>query len=731
MKKTKFFAGLGAKIILSTVLSVIVGIASITFVSLRMFNTGYYSLSSHYVNSITDNYAHQIRSQIDLTVNTAESLSHTIEAMTFNIDAGRDDILDIVAGVLESQDELVGIGVGFEPNAFDRNDSANIGKKHSDRTGRFVPYTFKESSEKEDNKIDYTILIGYDETGPDSSWYTVPKETKKTYVTDPYWYEVGSEKYWIFTCVSPILGRNGEFLGMVGLDTKLTSLNGIIQDAKLFDTGYLGLISPDGTVAYHPDSSIIGLAANEVFPAELVASMNLGSDPNIQASEIISEEYLTLESHDKHYTLAPIKVGGSGGEWIVVTVLPVSEIGKVGQENTRTIAVLAVFAAILIALVIGTILHLTVIKPINIIKRATSKMAAGNLNVSLEYKSGDEFGQLVENVANTSKTMLTYITNISDVLGEISRGNIDVSVDLEYIGDFIPIKTSMLTIIEYLNKTISLLSKSASYVYSNSEQVAAGAQTLSQGSTEQAASVEELAVTMDEMATRIKDMAENASQASVKAGAVGEEAADSNTRMQSMLLAMEEINNRAGEIRKIIGSIEEIAFQTNILALNAAVEAARAGSAGKGFAVVADEVRNLANKSAEASKNTAALIDVSLKAVKQGVDIANKTAQALLTVTSGIREVAEVIDDISNASASQASSVSQVVQGVNQISVVVQTTSATAEESAAVSEELSVQVQVLNNLVNHFHLKKSSESTAPHTAEHFETDFSSTHFYKE
>ena len=394
--------------------------------------------------------------------------------------------------------------------------------------------------------------------------------------------------------------------------------------------------------------------------------------------------------------------------------LEFNEDAGIALENATVMLIVLLVVMVVLCMGVTTVLSRAVSRPISQLTDAAKKLAAGALNIEIDYYSKDEVGTLAEMFREMSGSMKAVIKDIGQQLGAMSNGDFTVAPRAEYTGDYVSIKNALINIRESLSNTLNEINLSADQVFSGSAQVSDSAQTFSEGAADQAGSIEELAAALNEISFPVRETAANMEAARRLTAKAGEQVAVSNRQMEEMLLAMGEIGAKTEQIRAINNTIEEIAFQTNILALNAAVEAAHAGESGKGFAVVAGEVRRLAGKSTDAAKRTSDLIDGTVQAVEKGRKIANITAESLHNVVESTNEVLNTVDKIDEAAQHQAGSIVQVTQEIDQISYVVQNNSATSEESAAASEELSGQAQMLKELVGRFKIDGSENVNQDH-----------------
>jgi methyl-accepting chemotaxis protein len=393
------------------------------------------------------------------------------------------------------------------------------------------------------------------------------------------------------------------------------------------------------------------------------------------------------------------------------------------QERSSLISIGVILAVMAVAtvLVLGTAFKLVkgIMEPTEEVRKALMGFSEGKLDIPVDYESKNELGDMCNALRSSQDTLSAVIEDICYLLGEMANGNFDVrsrATD-KYVGALSAVLESIRKINHNLSDTLAQIDLSAEQVSSGSEQVSTGAQALAQGATEQASAVEELSATISEIANGAKKNAENGETAMRQSQESGNLVLESAKYMEEMVEAMGSISQSSQEIGRIISTIENIAFQTNILALNAAVEAARAGSAGKGFAVVADEVRNLATKSDQAAKATKELIDHSIESVQGGNEIVKKVSDALSKTVEASNLAMGSLKEITKAVEAEAESISQVTEGIDQISSVVQTNSATSEESAAASEELSSQASLMKELMAKFKLRVDENYTSlPATA---------------
>ncbi len=706
--ENKFSGSLSKKIIAK--LSVVVAIIFLLIVT----TSGYFSMlslteitNSKLVSSAYEN-AFLVQNSIEGVYGQVIGFANSLKNISaLPPEQQRDAIDNALVGVLSGDKNFTTVFAYFEQNAI------------ADANGE--PYSVHQ------REIAYEAIVYPDETGNgityekhedafdnfDKEYYKQIKSSGKPYVMEPYVYQLrGTEDIMMISIIAPIYDANGDFLGIAGCDVALNDM----QSQQYANTGYksthMVALSEDKTILLDTkNSDYVGKNADEVGYTNITSDTDkvkaMPDGAYLNSNYVVNDDIINFATMKRGVSVTvPLKLdSGNGNYWTLYMAMDSVEFNAaIIRDTIKLVVALMIFGVILLYIIYRIIKNS--LHPITYITAGAAELEKGNLKINIDVNTNDELGRLAKGINHISETMNNYVQDISQQLSSMASNNMDIEIKQKYIGDFIPIQTSIEQIAESLNETLHRITVSADDVASGSVSVSDGAQILSKGALEQESAIDELAVSIESLSDDVKANADDAQKMSLIVKEVGENIKISNEEMEKLVSAMADIRTSSAGIEQILKTIGEIARQTNLLSLNASIEAARAGLAGKGFAVVADEIRNLAEKSGEALQQTSELIENSFESVKRGTSIADETAKSLFAVVEGAKEISGSVDKISIASQNQKRALDELVKSIDLIAEVVQSNTNAVQESVSTSEKLSEQSKLLHRLINKFHLKQ-------------------------
>lgn len=522
-------------------------------------------------------------------------------------------------------------------------------------------------------------------------WY-ICTETGETMLTEPY--VDASTGQLILSAVSPVYDVNGTVLGVAGMDISMSHILNLMPQYSVGKEGFVMLLSGDGLIIYHPDSSLV-----QKNIADIDISENVITTVKNKENSFLSYKTSGVNKY------GCVMLAGDTG-YIVISSMTSGEYfsNLVSSIITLVILFIAGMAAIVFSMR-KTAARIT--KPVLDLNQTAQQLAEGNLDVTIDVNSNDEIGELACSISATVarlKEYINYIDEISAVLDSMAGGKLSIHLTYDYVGEFHKVKQSLLHISESMKDLMAGITDSAYQVSAGAEELAKASQSLAEGAGTQAAAVQELVAATITVTEQVEDGRREAEASAAHASEVTRLMEDSKNQMTLMMTAMETIQETSQQVVGIIATIEEIADQTNLLSLNASIEAARAGEAGRGFAVVASEIGSLADESAKAAGSTRELIGLSINEIQKGSQLAQTVLDSLHASVEAIEQVNGMIHKTADNAVYQTQNMEQIRIGIEEISSGIQDNSAMAEESSATSEELAAQSMNLNDLVQQFDL---------------------------
>ncbi len=586
-------------------------------------------------------------------------------------------LISVATSTALNSDGIAGVGVFFEPDAFDP---------------AIKDYTIyvSEDDAKNGNVQSYGSYSSYGS----EDYYKNAATTQQDCFTEPY----EDQGINMVSASFPIV-YNNETQGVILVDININSFSSLRSTDSKYPSMYVDIYNSDGMMIYDSESDeYIGQSLQDLISSKDYAKIQAGMDTGE------SFHVSTKKDNGSHIVRYYAPIQAAGQIWWAASALSKTDLNKSTLILVILMVVMAI-ATLVIIIIISRRLLMRYIRPLDAVVEGAAQLAQGDFSVSLKAEYNDEIGQLANTFSEMAIQLKEIIADIAHGLSEMAAGNFTVQPEANHVGDFKEIEAALGTVLKDMSHTLHEINEASEMVASNAAQISQGAQSLTEGATDQASSVDELQSTILNVSEQVEKNAENANAANELAKVVGEDIMQSNDQMQKVVQAMETINENSQQISSIINTINDIASQTNLLALNASIEAARAGDAGKGFAVVATQVGTLAAQSAEAAKNSSQLIIQAMNAVDDGKLVVDETASKLLESVDKTNELVTNIAEISAASEQQSEALSQISQAANQIAAVIQENTAMAEESSASSEELAAQADKLKDLTGAFTLQ--------------------------